>query len=329
MSQTVSYSEIDTYRQCRLKHQLSYIERWRQTGEEPEALARGTLFHSVMERHYKVLKEARDPNSEVGQYYRRLRSEKSPEEVRTALAEDLYLGAAPMLYTEGTGEQNERQELVEWIYRGYVDTYNVDRDWEVMEVEFPLAFWLPSEGGGRSSTKLAGTVDLIVRWNGGLWIVDHKTCKDLPKPSRKDFDLEDQTAIYAYLLKQHGWDVRGAIYNFCRTTKLKTREMGADERFLRHLTVRSDAELERCALEAMDLMREAYREYNKMVRRDGEEGQRSRTPDGERCGWKCAYTEACLEGRKRPERMRPMLEDLGFRRFEDKPGPTFAGGKNR
>jgi hypothetical protein len=44
---TVSYSELDAIRQCRLKAHLAYKERW-----QPEtisaALTRGKLFHAVM-----------------------------------------------------------------------------------------------------------------------------------------------------------------------------------------------------------------------------------------------------------------------------------------
>jgi RecB family exonuclease len=285
----VSSSEIDTYRQCRLKHQLSYIERWR-TDEEHPALARGTMFHSVLEKHYKMIQE-------IGR--------------KELTAEDLFHAVAPLLYEEGTGAQSEQQEIVEWIYRGYVDHYGLDRDWDIVDVERPLDFPL---GLG---FNMAGTVDLVVRdrsAGGGLWIVDHKTCKDLPK---KDFDLEDQTAVYSWLLMQAGLDIRGAIYNHCRTYKLKTREMGMDERFKRTHTVRTPYELETCAAEVLDLMQEAYS-------RDLTERDAPRSPDGERCGWKCNFTEACLAGRKYgPERMRTFLEDTGFTQHDTKPGPTF------
>lgn len=311
-SRTVSNSEVETYRQCRLKHQLSYMERWR-SDEEVEALARGTLFHSVMEAHYKLLKQARD-------------------EGFTVEAEDLALVVMPHLYEEGTGAQTERQELVEWIYRGYVDCYDLDRDWEVVGVEVPLDEPLLRENGQDSGLRLAGTADLLVKdrsAGGGLWIVDHKTCKDLPK---KDFDLEDQTAIYAWLLKQKGFDIRGAIYNHCRTYKLKTREMEHDERFKRSHTVRGDAELARCTYEVIELMEEAYGRM--LVAKNSATGEwesrdAPRSPNGDTCGWKCGYTEACIAGRKYgPSRTRQFLKDIGFTMHETKPGPTFNKEQN-
>lgn len=293
-SKTVSYSEIDTFRQCPYKHQLAYLELWG-TDDVAEALSRGTLFHKVLETHYEALKGARDRKETVD-------------------APMLYAAVSELLYDRETGEQSEQQELVEWIYRGYVELYGLDSDWRIVEIEKRLEAWLPTERGTRSSFKLAGTVDLLVRdmsAGGGLWIVDHKTCKNLPRG--KDLDMEDQTGVYTYLLRQAGVDIRGAIYNHCRTQRLKTREMTPDERFKRTLTVRGDKELETMAVEAYDAMREAYKPRKQNARRH---------PDGERCGWKCGFTEPCLASRKGADH-KLMMSEFGFSQQETKPGPTF------
>lgn len=301
----VSNSELETYRQCRLKHQLQYGERWR-TDEEHPALSRGTLFHSVMEGHYRQILQWREDGETIDS---------------AAMAQDLFLAVAPLLYEEGTGNQSEQQELIEWMYRGYVDCYGLDPHWEIIGIEVPLNAPLFYADGSPTRFALSGTADLVVRDNsagGGLWIVDHKTCKDLPK---KDFDLEDQTAIYSYLLREAGMNIRGAIYNHVRTYKLKTRAMGDDERFKRTHTVRSEQELRTCVDELIETMDEAY---DRLDRYGDDVRDAPRTPDGERCGWKCNLTEACLAGRKYgPERTRQFLRDVGFTIHETKPGPTF------
>lgn len=291
-TKVVSYSEIDTYRQCPLKWQLAYLERWR-TEDEAPALSRGTAFHAIMENHYLGLQRAQ--RGDEGSY-----SEIFWPNIQTVLNE----------------QPDEERELLAWMFDGYRDLYGEDSDWEIVAVEQRMEQWLLTENGTRSTFKLAGTADLIVRDHsagGGLWIVDHKTCKNLPKG--KDLDMEDQTALYTLLARSAGYDIRGAIYNHVRTQKLKAREMGADERFKRTLTVRTDRELETMSLEALEEMREAYRPRRTEARR---------RPDGERCGWKCGFTEACLVGRKNgPERMRAFLEDTGFTMHDTKPGPTF------
>jgi hypothetical protein len=303
--EVISNSEVETYRQCRLKHQLSYHERWRPDGDEAEALARGTLFHLVMEHHYGRINQARQDGEVVD-------------------AEMLYAAVAHDLYDPATGQQTPRQELVEWIYKGYVQVYRDDPDWEIVAIEYNIEQEIFDHSGISTGFAFKGTVDLIVRHipTGGLYIVDHKTCKNMPK--QKDFDMEDQTGIYTYMLKMQDWDIRGAIYNHCRTEKLK-RDMTMDERFKRTPTVRTNRELTTIALEAVETMQEAY---DRLRRKDALLGvgnwDAPRSPDGERCGWKCGLTEACLAGRKSgPLRTRQFLKDIGYTQHDTKPGPTF------
>jgi hypothetical protein len=315
-NKVVSYSEIDAYRQCRLKHQLAYIENWRvPADDEAEALARGTLFHSVMESHYGVIMGAQEGNL-----------------VEQLEVSDFWNAANLHLYDD-QGRQSERQELVEWMYTGYIEQWLVEdlSNWDIVKIEMPMTCNL---GPG---IDLAGTTDLLVkdkRLGGGLWIVDHKTCKNLPK--QKDFDMEDQTGIYAHLAKtQLGLDIRGAIYNFVRTYRL-VRDMSLEERHLRHITVRTDQELATMANEAYQIMAGAYADHERRIETIVIDSHTSegdvidvvydapRSPDGERCGWKCGFTEACIAGRKLgPERTRTFLEDIGMTQHDTKPGPTF------
>lgn len=298
----VSHSELDTYRQCEHKHMLAYDERWQLPKDsilQSPALSRGTLYHLIMETHYGLIK--------------RLREEYGAKPT----SEDLTLAIAPFLYEELTGEYVEHGEICEWMYRGYVDHYGLDPEWEIVEVERKFELRLPAESGRPSRITLKGTVDLLVidhSAGGGLWIVDHKTCKNLPKDL--EIDLDDQAAVYMYLLRKRGLNIRGHIRNAVRTEKLKTREMEPKERFLRRLSVRTDEELKTMATEAMQKMRAAWKP------RHGAEAPRSPNPDT--CRWKCQFTQPCLAGRKLgPERERQMLADMGFVQRALKPGPTF------
>jgi len=285
-TKVVSYSELDALRQCRLKHQLAYKERW--VGPTTSAaLERGSLFHEVMELHYRRLKEGIKPAGIV-------------QEVQTS----------GLLSDPHTGGSSEMQDLVAWMYTGYVEHYGGDEDWEIIDVEFKVEEWLPTPWGTRSSFRLKGRIDVLVRDNsagGGLWVVDHKTCKRLPRG--KDLDLDDQMGIYTYLLRRGGLDIRGTIYNSVRTEKL-VRPMSAGERFQRALTVRGDRELETMATEAYETFLDAYRPRV----HGGSTGtvhDAPRSPDPDRCGWRCSYTEACLLGRKGAD-LRDLLAETGY-----------------
>ena len=297
MSHTVSYSELDTIRQCRLKHHLAYKERWRSSGDTPPALSRGSLFHKIMEAHYLMLRS-------------RYRTQTAIDELIDPLS---YLA------------DDDESELVRWMYDGYRDVYGDDTSWEILAVELRVERWLLTDAGRLSRFKLKGIIDLLVRDNsagGGLWIIDHKTCRTLPKD--KDFDLDDQFGLYTYLLRRPNTiqglelapglaredgslDIRGVIHNAVRTERLK-REMQPSERFARTLTTRTDTELKIIASEALDTFEEGYREGPSSTLRGG---LPPRSPNPDTCKWRCGYTEPCLSSRKGQD-IHGLLEDYGY-----------------
>jgi hypothetical protein len=267
-----------------LKSYLSYQERW-----QPEtisaALSRGKLFHSVLEAHYSAKATTLDSGG-VNQ------------------------GVGPWdVFNEAEDTAGDEWDVVKWMYEGYLEHYGPDKQWEILAVEQRVEDWLRFPKSRRSSFKLKGFVDLLVRDHsagGGLWIVDHKTCSELPKQKALDFD--DQFGIYMWLLKRQGHDIRGVIYNACRTKKLK-RDMSLDERFRREYTVRTDRELETMAGEALQTFRSAYGGHVRGAK--GGDILPPRSPDPDRCGWRCPFSEPCLMSRKGRD-IHELLTETGF-----------------
>ena len=280
MSKThvVSWSEIDCFRQCPFKHMLSYKQRWTKTPRVGSPLSRGSLFHSVLEAHYLCLQSG------------------------GSLA-DAREVVDPLFFSNG--EQNEDQVMVQWIYEGYIALYADDPNWKVVAVEYANEFWLPTASGTRSNFKLKLKIDLIVQDPARrLWIVDHKTCKDLP--TEKMMELDDQFGLYTWGLRQLGKTVHGAMHNACRTTRYKdpNKPQPLDERFRRTLLYRTDEELDRIALEAYATARRAWSDSP-----IGEQPERN--PNTDTCRWRCDYTEDCLASRKGVD-LREMLVAHGF-----------------
>ncbi len=268
---TVSFSELDATRQCSLKSYLSYRERWQPEVTAP-ALSRGKLWHSVMEAHYK-------PGIVPG-------------------------WVSPWQVLADAGETDDANTC-RWMYEGYLERYGTDPDWEVVAVEQKVEESLRLPSGRKSKFVMKGFVDLLVRdhsCGGGLFIVDHKSARELPKQKALDFD--DQLGIYTWLLRRQGLDIRGAIHNTARTYKLKSKEMSLGERFSRTLTVRTDRELEIMVAECLRTFQAAYKPL-----RDGELPPRS--PDPDRCSWRCSFGEPCLAARKGGD-IAELLTDFGF-----------------
>jgi len=264
----VSYSEMDTFRQCPHKWDLSYQQRWRPP-ETSRALAVGSLWHAVLEQHYLAImaKQAGEDAPAVGR--------EGEKQISTLLHDE-------------SGEQSEEQVLVEWMYAGYLDQYGLDPEWTILAVEWAGEFWLPTPRGTRSRLRLKMRLDLIVRDpNGNIWVVDHKSGRDLPRA--RMLEMDDQFGLYTWGLHQLGKRALGAIYSAARTQRNKTKEQPLDERFSRTGLYRTDNELATIAREAYRTFRRAY---------TIKPGEAERAPDSDRCSWRCPYTEACLAGRK-------------------------------
>lgn len=262
MARHVSYSELSAFRQCPHKHLLAYRERWDPEKEAP-ALSKGRLFHDVLAQHYRIVGRPRfdDPVNPS--------------------AEQLLAIAGNLLGIPG--QQTEIQELVQWMYEGYLECYGSDPGWEIIEIESKREVWLPTERGTRSGFRLKIILDLLVRDSASrTWLVDHKANGDFP--SELALDLDDQFSLYQWALERCGVKVHGVIYNCARTRRNKS-PMTLEQRFRRVPLYRTTAQLENTAIDAW-----------RTARRMSAAGER--TTNSDRCSWGCPYTEACLHGRK-------------------------------
>ncbi len=293
----MSYSELDTYRQCPLKHQWSYVERWRRPSAADGALAKGSLFHLVMETHYGVLQK---------------HDRKTPTSCEAALAESRE-AVKIHLYDQKTGSQSETQALIEWMFDGYLAKWGADPDWDIVGIEQAFQLPLIDDAGQESPYQLKGKIDLVVRdrMTGHLWVVDHKSGANLP--NMMDLEIDDQFGLYSWAMKQLGTPVLGAIHNAARTTRNtadfpdytgKLSPQTLEQRHLRTLLNRSEVELQAIARDAWAVAANAYPV-------EGKERPLYSSPDPRNCGWKCDFKEIHLMARKgrNPE---AALSEAGF-----------------
>lgn len=287
----VSFSEIDTAKQCALKHQLAYVDRFSKPQPVMSALGKGTAWHAVLENHYGVLKE----------HGGKERPDVTLSRCRDAVESFL------------AGLDQDLAELIWWMYKGYVDLYGADDEWQVLAVEHAAECRLPTLRGTPSGFWLKVKIDLVIRnrRTRNIYVVDHKSGKDLP--GAKVLELDDQFGLYTWAMRQLGKKVFGQVYNAARTLRLKedVKDPGAtplDERFRRVPMFRTDRELDIVARETYQLAAARYRQQSE-VTRAGAMSPRSTNP--ETCAWRCDFKDACMAGRKGLS-VRQFLRDQGF-----------------
>lgn len=286
----VSWSELDSYRDCPHKHQLAYLERWQQpTTSKP--LLRGTAWHSLLEYWYVHRKL---PNRFGGPVPR-----VNLDIIDTVLQR---LQADPTL-------DGEDRALLKWMFEGYIECYGIDPTWKTVAVEqwyeAPLG-----EVDGVTFTLIM-KIDLLAKIGGRLWLIDNKTGGNLP--TKKQLDFDDQFGLYLWCLRQLGHKVEGGIYNAART-KRNVGAMSMEQRFSRTFLDRTNAELDEVARDALATARKAH---EGALRGSETRVIRERTPDTEKCQWKCSFRDACLHGRKGRDEV-DFLRSKGFKQTGNK-----------
>jgi hypothetical protein len=291
----VSYSELDTFRQCPLKHHLLYNMRWTKPVKEGSALQKGSLYHGCMEVMFKLV-----------QQYQGEHRGKSPKEGSAdekMLIKNIWAAIMPMLADEKTGEQSEVQGLIQWMIEGFIEHYGLMPDWRVVGVEHQLLVPLRDQHGRRSRYILKAKLDLIIRdrRTGMLWVVDHKSGRDLP--SQMDLEIDDQFGLYTWGMNEVGKPVIGSIHLGNRTQRNKSF-MPLDTRMGMTYLNRDPVELKNLALDAYWAARAAHPPKSA-------EPARYSSPDPRSCGWKCDVKEPHLLMRRGRD-MAEVMREYGF-----------------
>ena len=180
-----SFSELQCFRRCQMKHHYRYIMKLeKKTKDLP--LERGSVLHLCLEAFYKT-------------------GEWKPELKK-------YKKKFNRLFEEERELYGDLPAEVFRIMRGYCNYHKNDRKWKVLGVEVPFKVRLPN-----SRVVLEGYIDLCVEEKTGIWVVEHKTHKDIPSHDYRMMDV--QPTLYYYVAEQHfGSDVvMGCIYNYLRT----------------------------------------------------------------------------------------------------------------
>lgn len=292
----VSYSELDTYRQCPLKHHLFYGLRYTKPVKPDSALDKGSRYHKVMEIHYRLVKAYQDANNH-----------KNPKEgsaAETELLEQCHEAVMKILWDPKVGAWYDPvAELIAWMYEGHIKNYGLMDRWRIMAIEHNVVTPLLDAKGRATRYHLKAKMDLVVRMRdvGGLWVVDHKSGQNLP--TQMDLEIDDQFGLYTWVMRRIGKRVQGSVHAANRTQRNKS-PMTMDQRMSLTYLNRDDVELTNLALDAYEVARAAHPPASMR-------SPHYSSPDPRQCGWKCDVKEPHLLMRRgRP--MHEVMTEYGF-----------------
>jgi len=211
--------------------------------EEKPSLMFGRVFHEVLKCWYKT----------------------GNKEEAVKLFGDIPSHIADDHRTSGWGEA---------IFKQYIERYKVE-PYEVVYLEKQFIV----EIGDR---LYAGTMDEIAKWNGLIYVVDHKTTKSLGLSFFDGFRPHPQIDGYCFACKEIVGECAGAVINGISVAK------NPKERFQRYPSSRTNKELER--------WKEIFTDWTTDIERCLDTGKwRMNTSYCSRWG-KCKYWELCVYG---------------------------------
>jgi hypothetical protein len=284
----VRHSEIADFRQCPLKHRLSWVEGWHDPVREAGgARDLGTSWHNVMKMRYEL--------------------------IQSGVIDEGIIANAVSHVVEAA--HSDHHETLWWMYDGYVEQYGLDPDLTIISVEQTLQVPFHDEDdrplvievdGVRRPILYSWTTDVLAksRTYRGLMVMDHKsTAQPL---GQVDIDLSDQFGLYTVAWRRLGEKIRGQLINQAKTAKLK-RPMTLDERFDRKPSIRTVVELRNIELDAVDTIYAMLGERNRR--------RPYSNPDPRTCGWKCDFKEPHLRMRRNndPGKTRAILKAFGLK----------------
>ena len=207
MKNVLTYSALNCFRNCPRKYQLRYVDYLRRP-ERPEALAFGSVIHDALEHWYTSNDQA----------------------TRLFAVLDFIDGQYPQRDHDPTVRRT--WHLARAMFEGYAVRYPGEA-FEIVEVEKEFTAEIRNPETGRSSQTfvIAGKADGIVRLDGELYLLEHKTASTITSDYLDRLWTDTQIALYSHYLRELGYPIVGVIYNVLLKTRLKQREGETQEEY--------------------------------------------------------------------------------------------------
>jgi RecB family exonuclease len=159
-------------------------------------LRRGTWMHALLEAFYDPDHTTDEERSNAWKMIHRHYSAKYSE-----------------LFDEEKDSLGNLPDELKRLMFSYLWHYRKDQGWIIHEVEKKIQ--VPISG----KFIYQGKVDMLVEDDYGLWVVDHKTMKQIPSHTQRALDV--QSVLYIWACRELGIPISGFIWNYVRTEAAK------------------------------------------------------------------------------------------------------------
>ena len=182
----ISHNQIFTYLSCSLKYRYQYVEG-RPVERKSVALPFGTAIHSALEMYYRKLQKPGQPEP----------VEALVERFTETLILDLDQTKVPVLYKKDTPDKQATVDMGVAMLKAFYEQCTI-RPEQIVDVELPLSARLYTDDKQETEFLLVGIIDLLVKDDDSLIVVDNKTAA---KPmAQNTADDNHQMTAYSYLL---------------------------------------------------------------------------------------------------------------------------------
>ena len=283
----LTYSEIRTWKQCRYRHNLSYVQRFA-ANEKASYFKRGSAVHRFIEMMHTQTEPV-----VIDTLIKQMR-----REWEDAIAYEFYLlhdekEELPAL----SDDDKEEMAVLEGMIRAYHKHYFLNNEFAGYLAEIEVSATI---GDAVSWAKIDGIVKLKSQMDA-YWIHEIKTAKSFSETDRKLLNIDDQSHHYLMTVQEKWPDKKfaGAIRTIIKAQGIKqTKKESVDEyceRVVADYQERPDFYLSRFYLDKPMQVVEEYRNYFQTIYKEIVLSTFApKSPGIQSCGM-CDFFEYCTE----------------------------------
>ncbi len=245
----LTYSEIRSWKQCRLKHDYYYRQRLSAKGGDAHYGRRGNYVHGYIDRMYREVRAGKETIDDLIANLEADWKETVVNALKWGAIED---------------ELKVEFAIIKGMILGYHQYFFLKEQWEGVDTEREVLLDVPD--GGQFACK----VDAIVKERGKYWVHDIKTVSSSSETDKKMLNIDEQFSHYCVVAgAKFNREFAGGIRTAIKTPGIKqTQKETVDEycaRVVRDYQSRPEFYMQRIYVERTAEQLEAYRQYLEQI----------------------------------------------------------------